>query len=156
MLPAELLQDPYRHSGGLRSLRKPGIPCKFTEAPCLLCSVSAKSLMTKFAFPLCIGSSCKVLCSFQWVKFPGSSPSDSCQCSMPPAQSSWELFVALHVDKADVNLVLVLDPELNYLLTLSSTFIMPVRNTELLHLSSLTVIDITGIPWKYTFHLISI
>lgn len=85
VLPAELLQDPYRHSGGLRSLRKPGIPCKFTEAPCLPCSVSARSLMTKFAFPLCIGSSCKVLCSFQWVKFPGSSPSDSCQYSMPPA-----------------------------------------------------------------------
>lgn len=73
------------------------------------------------------------------------------------AESSWELSVALHMDKADVNLLLVPDPKLTlYLLTLSSMFIVPIRNTEPLHLSSLTVTDVTGVPWKYTFHLISI
>lgn len=72
------------------------------------------------------------------------------------AESSWERCVALHMGKVDVNLVLVPDPEVKYLLTLLSTFIMPIRNTEPLHLSSLTVTDMTGISWKYTFHLTSV
>lgn len=83
MLAAELLQDPHRCSSGLGPLRKPGIPCKFTEAPCLPCSVSARSLKTHFSFSLCMGSNCGVLCSFHWLKVPGSFLTDSCQCSVP-------------------------------------------------------------------------